>query len=147
MSTHPVFVEFNGQRQRLGTATQAEDGSFVVVLGGFLVIGTAEAGTQRQTPSSRPASSGSGGAVFPNYGRSKGAPIHGASMAELEYYAANAVRSINDPAKSRWRDKEMTLLAALNSEIVRQGGSPVGDGEAPQQGDRYGQTEDPDLPF
>lgn len=145
MSQHAVFCEFNGQRQRIGTATQAEDGSFVVVLGGFLVIGKAEAGPQPAT--TRPASGGGSGAVFPPYGRNKGQPIYGAAMEQLEWYAANAVRSINDPAKSRWRDKETALLAALNAEIVRQGGSPVGDGEAPQQGDRYGQTEEDSIPF
>lgn len=150
MSTHAVFCEFNGQRQRIGTATQAEDGSFVVVLGGFLVIGTAEAGSQRQTPSSRPASGGSGGAVFPNYGRSKGAPIAGASMQELEYYARNAVKSINDPSKARWVAKETALLESLNAEIVAQGGTPVHVREEygqPHPTDGIGGPADDGLPF
>lgn len=152
MSQHAVFCEFNGQRQRIGTATQAEDGSFVVVLGGFLVIGKAEAGTQRQTPSSRPAS---GGAVFPPFGRSKGAPIQGASMQDLSFYANAALRTLNDPAKSRWHDKERGLLDAINAEIVAQGGTPVHVREEYGQphptdgigGDRFGQTEQDDIPF
>lgn len=71
------------------------------------------------------ANTGAGGPVFPNYGRSKGAPIAGATMQDLEFYANGAVRSINDPAKERFRDKERALLEAINAEIVRQGGAPI----------------------
>lgn len=58
--------------------------------------------------------------VFPPYGRSKGAPIRGASIEDLEYYAAGARRSLSDPDKSRWHDKDRALLDAINAEIARQ---------------------------
>jgi len=139
MSQHPVFIEFNGQRSRIGTATQAEDGSFVVVLGGFLVVGAAEGQSQR-------AASGGGGACFPPYGRNKGQPIYNAPMDALTWYAGNAVKSINDPAKARWREKEMALLGALNAEIVRQGGQAVGV-ESADYGRQPAPMDDSDLPF
>lgn len=68
-------------------------------------------------PAAAPTASG---AVFPPYGRSKGSPIYGASAGDLEYYAEGARRSLADPAKSRWHDKERALLAAIESEIDRQ---------------------------
>jgi hypothetical protein len=70
--------------------------------------------------------------VFPNYGRSKGGPIYGASMQDLEYYANGAKRSLGDPSKSRWHDKERALLASIEAEIARQRGG--GDAEAPRSG-------------
>jgi hypothetical protein len=60
--------------------------------------------------------------VFPPYGRSKGQPIAGASQQDLEFYANGSRRSLNDPSKSRWHDKERLLLAAIEAEIARQGG-------------------------
>lgn len=144
MSQHPVFMEFNGQRTRVGTAVQGPDGSFSVALGGLLVVGSAEASAPRQTRSS-----GGSGAVFPNYGRSKGAPVAGASMQDLEFYAKGAVRSLNDPSKSRWHDKERTLLDAINAEIIAQGGTPVHVreefGQPPPMDDGMGGGDD--LPF
>lgn len=118
MSEHAVFVEFGGKQTRIGTAYQQQDGGFTLVLGGTLSLGPAQASSAR-------APSGGGGAVFPNYGRSKGAPVAGASMQDLEFYAKGAVRSLNDPSKSRWHDKERTLLDAINAEIIAQGGTPV----------------------
>jgi hypothetical protein len=59
--------------------------------------------------------------VFPPYGRSKGAPIAGASQQDLEFYANGCHRTLNDPAKSRWHDKERQLLAAIEAELARQG--------------------------
>jgi len=73
------------------------------------------------------ASSG-GGMTLPNYGKSKGLPVAGASMQDLEYYATGARRSLADPAKERWHDKERQLLAAIEAEIARQSG---GDGPPP----------------
>lgn len=150
MSTqHAVYMEFNGVRTRIGTANQAEDGSFVIVLGGFLVVGSAEASAPRQARSS-----GGSGAVFPNYGRSKGAPVAGASMQDLEFYAKGAVRSLNDPSKTRWHEKERTLLDAINAEIIAQGGTPVHVreeyGQPPPMDDGIGRRrsdEQDDIPF
>lgn len=82
--------------------------------------------------------------VFPPYGRSKGAPIYGASMQDLEYYANGCRRTLNDPSKSRWHEKERVLLAAIEAEIARQRGEGGGDGgggeEPPPPGDE-------DAPF
>jgi hypothetical protein len=95
--------------------------------------------------SSAPRSSGGGGGggmVFPPYGRSKGQPIAGASMGDLEFYANGCKRTLNDPGKSRWHDKERQLLAAIEAEIARQQGGggddgppPPGDGDAPPHSD------------
>lgn len=57
------------------------------------------------------------GAVFPNYGRSKGAPVAGASRQDLEYYAAGARRTLADESKARFHDKERALLAAIEAEL------------------------------
>lgn len=82
--------------------------------------------------------------VFPNYGRSKGMPVSGAAMGDLEFYANGARRTLNDPGKQRFHDKERQLLAAIEAEIARQGGGgggdddgppPPGDGDAPPPGD------------
>jgi hypothetical protein len=63
--------------------------------------------------------------VFPPYGRSKGAPVSGASLNDLEFYRNGCLRTLADESKARWHDKERVLLAAIEAEIARQGG---GDG-------------------
>lgn len=73
----------------------------------------------------RASSSGGDGLTLPNYGKSKGMPIAGASMQDLEYYASGARRSIADPSKARWHDQEKRLIAALEAEIARQSGGYV----------------------
>lgn len=57
------------------------------------------------------------GAVFPNYGRSKGQPVRGASVQDLEFYAKGCRRTLADESKSRWHDKERQLLAAIEAEL------------------------------
>ncbi len=77
--------------------------------------------------SSARASSGKGsgsGDVFPNYGRGKNQPIRGAAMSELEYYASGCERTLADPAKARFHDRERALLATIHAEMARQGGAP-----------------------
>jgi hypothetical protein len=118
---------------RVGTAFKDGDG-FTLRMGDLVIGGTPDAAS---APAQRRASSSGGGAsagggdggVFPNYGRSKGGPIRGATMQDLEYYANGARRSLNDPGKSRWHDKERALLAAIEAEIARQrgGGGDAGD--------------------
>ncbi len=66
--------------------------------------------------------------VFPPYGRSKGLPISGASMQDLEFYANGCRRTLSDPGKARWHDKERVLLAAIEGEMSRQGGGGGGGG-------------------
>lgn len=67
--------------------------------------------------------------VFPNYGQAKGAAIAGASMKDLEYYANGARRSIADPEKVRFRDRESQLLAVIEWEI-QYGGAAQPTGKA-----------------
>jgi hypothetical protein len=113
------------EQVRVGTATRNADGFSLSM--GELMIGSTPAAPR--AAASRPASGGSsdGGMVFPPYGRSKGMPVRGGSMQDLEYYANGCKRTLNDPSKSRWHDKERILLAAIEAEIARQGGSG-GDG-------------------
>jgi hypothetical protein len=94
---------------------------------------------------SRPSGGGGTDLVFPPYGRSKGMPISGASMQDLEFYASGSRRSLNDPSKSRWHDKERALLAAIEAEIARnQGGD--GGGAGPSD-DGVPPPGDEDAPF
>ena len=83
--------------------------------------------------------------VFPPYGRSKGAPIAGASIQDLEYYISGSRRSLDDPSKSRWHDKERSLLAAMEAELARQRGGG-GAGKAGNTGGdaSYASDEPPD---
>jgi len=121
------------EQVRVGTAVRTEEG-FSLKLGELSIGGTPEA-----APAARRASSGAGGggggggdmSVFPNYGRSKGGPIRGATMQDLEYYANGARRSLADPSKSRWHDRERALLASIEAEIERQRGGGGGDEDGP----------------
>jgi hypothetical protein len=115
---------------RVGSAVRAGDG-FRLTLGDLAISATpdaAGAGAPRRSASGSASGSASmappsdGGMVFPPYGRSKGAPIVGASRQDLEFYANGCRRTLSDPAKSRWHDKERVLLAAIEAELARQGG-------------------------
>lgn len=76
---------------------------------------------ERPATASRPATSANGGPVFPPYGKSKGQPIAGASVQDLEFYASGCERTLADPAKSRWHDKERVLLNAISAELAKHG--------------------------
>lgn len=89
-----------------------------------------------------PRASGGGEGCFPNYGGAKGQPIVGASMKDLAYYANGAKRSLDDPSKAKWHDKERALLALIEAEIARQQG-----GEAPPHGDEDAPVDDALVPF
>jgi hypothetical protein len=132
---------------RVGTAIRSGDGF-------RLTLGELSIGANPDAPSAaarRPAASSSGaeGMVFPPYGRSKGAPIHGASMKDLEFYRNGCLRTLDDPAKSRWHDKERTLLAAIDAEIARQTGGAEGGDDFQDPGPEHGLPEysDEDIPF
>jgi hypothetical protein len=43
-------------------------------------------------------------------------------MQDLEFYANGCRRTLADPAKARWHEKERQLLAAIEAEIARQRG-------------------------
>jgi hypothetical protein len=130
---------------RVGTAVRVGD-SFRLTLG-ELAIGT----TPDSAPARRPAASASGGGdgmVFPPYGRSRGAPIAGATIQDLEFYIGGSRRSLDDPSKARWHEKERVLLAAMEAELARQKGG--GGGEAPAGDDYFDDGPphtDDDLPF
>lgn len=94
----------------------------------------------QQTVNAPPASppSRGGGLCFPNYGRAKGQPIAGASVKDLEFYAAAARKSLADESKARWHDKERALLAAIEAELAK---SSQGQAEEPPP------PSDADAPF
>jgi len=72
---------------------------------------------QQATQQPRPASNG---ATFPPYGSKAKQLIQGASLKDLNWYAENCRKSIADPSKARWAEKERATLAALEAEIERQ---------------------------
>ena len=139
------------EQVRVGTAFRNGDG-FSLKLGELSIGATPDAAAApRRAASSGGGGGGGGGEVFPNYGRSKGGPIRGASMQDLEYYANGARRSLNDPSKSRWHDRERQLLASIEAEIARQRGGDAGGGdEPPPHGDddfSGGGDDDSGIPF
>jgi len=147
------------EQVRVGTAVKVGDG-FQVTFGEVTIGSTPDAAPPRRAVAPPPPADG--GMVFPPYGRSKGAPIAGASVQDLEYYASGCRRTLDDPNKARWHDKERQLLAAIEAEMARQGISssgggrggrgnrsdrpPVGD-EAPPFRDEDAPPLDEDLPF
>lgn len=130
------------EQVRVGTATKTAEG-FSLSMGQLSIGGTAVP-AQRAAPGGRPAGGGGGdGMVFPPYGRSKGMPIRGASMQDLEFYANGSRRSLSDPSKSRFHEKEKVMLAAIEAEIARQGG---GGGSSGPSDEPPPHTDD-DAPF
>jgi hypothetical protein len=114
---------------RVGTAQRRGEG-FVIRMA-ELTIG-APAAAARTPAVTHGSGGGSEGMVFPNYGRSKGAPIRGASRQDLDFYANGARRTLSDPGKARFHEKEKVLLQAIEAEIARQqGGTSRFSGEDP----------------
>jgi hypothetical protein len=116
---HPVTIAVNRpdgtvEHVRVGTAVRAGD-SFRLTFGN-LQIGAAEPAPMRVPVAAAP-----GGMVFPPYGRSKGQPVAGATVQDLEYYASGCRRTLGDQSKSRWHDKERQLLAAIEAELAKHG--------------------------
>lgn len=125
-----VFLVVAGSRVRVGSAVQAADGFTLQLDAPGMVMSPKPAG---------------GGAVFPPYGRSKGQPVAGASAQDLAFYAAGAERSLADPAKARWHDKERALLEAIQAEQRMQEGRKDPESE---KATLTGQAIDPaDIPF
>lgn len=131
--TFPVTVAVTGadgsvEQVRVGTATRTGDG-FSITFGSLRIESKADpAGARRASTTTAPRAGGdAGGMVFPPYGRSKGMPVAGASMQDLEFYANGCRRTLGDPGKARWHDKERVLLAAIEAEIARQQGGGGGD--------------------
>src|SRR4051812_47352455 len=103
-----VAVRRDGRTEhvKVGTATRTADGWSLQL--GELTIGSSYAPAEAPRARAAAPSGGGGGdgMVFPNYGRSKGVPISGASMNDLEFYKNGAMRSLNDPSKERFHAKE-----------------------------------------
>lgn len=129
---------------RVGTATKSGEG-FELALEplSLMPAGAAPPRAAARAPAARVASGGGGGdgTVFPPYGRSKGQPVFNASMQDLEFYANGCRRTLGDPSKARWHEKERVLLATIEAEIARQRG-----GEAPSD-DGIPPPGDEDAPF
>jgi hypothetical protein len=136
---------------RVGTAVRAGEG-FRLSLGELSIGALADSAPYpaRRAAASGP-SSGGDGPVFPPYGRSKGAPIAGASIQDLEFYISGSRRSLDDPGKARWHEKERVLLAAMEAELARQrgGGDSGGNGYSSAGADDFdpGPMPDDDIPF
>jgi hypothetical protein len=112
---------------QVGTAVRRGEGFSVRLF--ELNIGAGGEAVRSGAPARRAASApGEPPTVFPPYGRSKGQPIRGASAQDLEFYATGARRTLADPGKARFHDKERTLLQVIEAEQARQGG---GGGEPP----------------
>ena len=122
------------EQVQVGTAVRRGDG-FSVRLAELTIGGEGAprgSAQQRRAPSSAP---GEPPTVFPPYGRSRGMPIRGASAQDLEFYATGARRTLADPGKARFHDKERALLAAIEQEQARQGGGTPDEGEPTDQDD------------
>lgn len=139
------------EQVRVGSAVKTGEG-FTVAFDAMLIGAAPMAGAAPRAASAARAPAASGGAgspssgeglLLPNYGRSKGMPVVGASLQDLEFYANGSRRSLADPGKARWHDKEKQLLAAIEAEIARQRGedppAPSDDGPPPHG--------DEDMPF
>jgi hypothetical protein len=132
---------------RVGTAVRTGDG-FRLSLGELSIGATADRAGSAPARRAAPVSSGGGdgGLVFPPYGRSKGMPVAGASIQDLEFYISGSRRTLDDPAKSRWHDKERVLLAALEAELSRQQGGGGGSSSSDDYDDVPPPGDD-DIPF
>lgn len=150
--TFPVTVavarpDGSTEQVRVGTATRTRDG-FSLSLGELRIDGRAE--PARAAPARAPAAARGGadsGMVFPPYGRSKGMPVTGASMQDLEFYANGCRRTLADPGKARWHDKERVLLAAIEAEIARQQGGGGGSDDPGPDDSHIPPPSDDDAPF
>jgi len=137
---------------RVGTAVRVGDG-FRLTLGDLAIGAVPDSATASGRRAAAPPPPADGGMVFPPYGRSKGMPIAGASVQDLEFYANGCRRTLNDPAKSRWHEKERVLLAAIEAELAREeggGAREFGDSDAdpgPRAFDGVPPQSDDDIPF
>lgn len=129
----------SSEEVRVGTAVRTGDG-FRLSLGELSIGAAADPARARFSAPS----SGGDGMVFPPYGRSKGAPIAGASIQDLEFYISGSRRSLDDPSKARWHDKERVLLAAMEAELARRTGAGSGGGS--DAGGYGGQSDFDDAP-
>lgn len=74
--------------------------------------------TVEGTATSKPASDAP--THFPNYGKRKAELIAGAKQEDLIFYRKGAERTIADASKSKWHDRERSLIDAIDAELRRQ---------------------------
>lgn len=134
----PVFVmvkrpDGSSESVRVGTAVRAGDG-FRLSLGELSIGSVPDATPARGSAAPPRPASGNEGLVFPPYGRSRGMPIAGASLQDLQFYISGSRRSLDDPAKARWHEKERVLLAAMEAELARQTGGADARGQNDEGG-------------
>lgn len=98
-----------------------------------------------QPPPPPRTSGAAAGAVLPNYGRLKGLPIQGAPLADLEYYANGAKRTLADPSKAKYHDKERSLLAQLEAEMAAQRAAASNSAPSPDY-EKHGYSPDDEPP-
>jgi hypothetical protein len=163
--SYPVTVlvkrpDGSTENVRVGTAVRTGEG-FRLSLGELSIGPTPDFIPPPQARRPPPPASAGDGPVFPNYGQSRGQPVAGATQRDLEFYASGCRRTLADPAKSRFHDKERVLLAAIEAELARQGagGAPAGRsqgapsyaprGDSAPPGDDFGAPDytDDDIPF
>ena len=79
---------------------------------------------RRDGAAPRPASSGGGSPVV-KFGRDKGRAL--ADVDDLTWYRAAIARSVADPDKAQYHDRNIADLAAIDDEIARRsgGGAPA----------------------
>ena len=128
-----AVVRPDGAVEHVSVGTAVRHGEGFSLKLGEIEIGSAKGAEPRRRPP--PSAAGDAPSVFPPYGRSKGAPIHGASIQDLEFYANGARRTLGDPSKARFHDKERILLGIIEAELARQRDEPTSDGGVPPHGD------------
>ena len=136
--TMPVrLADGRTEQVTVGSATRVGD-SFELTLSSLNLVpegsGASSAPPAAASKPRRQESSSDSQAVFPPYGKSKGMPVRGASMRDLEFYANGCRRSLADPSKSRWHDKERSLLASIEEEMARQKNDSGGGGNDEDDG-------------
>jgi len=139
------------EQVRVGSAVKTDRGFSVRLDELHIGAPTGAAEPRRAAPSasgSRASGpSGTGPTQLPNYGRSKGQPIAGASRNDLEFYIQGSRRSLADPGKARFHAQEKLLLAALEAELARQaGGALAPGGRSAPHGAEPSPFDEPPLP-
>lgn len=133
--TYETNVDTEEQSPEIATP-QAKQTALTAALQKSIDTVNRAAAAQRPATPSQPAPRVSAGpASLPNYGKAKGQPIHGASMRDLEFYAAGCRKSLADPAKANWHAKEQALLEAIQDEMARQSGPPSEEPPPPTDAD------------
>lgn len=76
---------------------------------------------QPPAPQKPPESKPAGPTTFPPFGRAGGKPIKGAAVDDLRFFEAWARKAVDDPARSRWVQRNQQLLDAVRAELRQRG--------------------------